>query len=109
MKIVFNNSLSILNYEGNQILPGSNVVESFNEKHPIIDLYINSGEIESIDSEKATEREKKRALNEANSIKTVKALKSLYPKIDVSKREQKIESFGLAVKEALKKEESKEG
>lgn len=108
MKIVFNNTLSILNYEGNQILPGSNVVESFNEKHPIIGLYINSGEIEVIDSEKATEREKKKALNEANSIKTVKALKALYPKIDVSKQEQKIESFGKAVKEALKKEENKE-
>lgn len=108
MKIVFNNSLSILNYEGVQILPGSNIVESFNEKHPIIGLYINSGELEVIDSEKATEREKKRALNEANSIKTLRALKALYPKLDVSRQEQRIESFGIAVKDALKKEENKE-
>ena len=62
MKIVFNNSLSILNYEGNQILPGSNVVESFNEKHPIIDLYINSGEIESIDSEKGYRKRKEKSI-----------------------------------------------
>lgn len=102
MKIVFNNTLSILNYNDEKIMPGSNVVESFDESHPIIGLYINSGDLEVFDSSKMTLKEKNKALIEATSISTIDKLKSLFKELKTEEQKKKINDFSKKFNESLK-------
>lgn len=102
MKIVFNNTLSILNYNKEKIMPGSNVVESFDENHPIIRLYINSNDLEVFDSSKMTLKEKNKALIEATSISTIDKLKSLFKELNPEEQKKKINDFSKKFNESLK-------
>lgn len=111
MKIIFNNTLHIFSHEEVNLLPGTNVVEKFNEKHPIVEAMIEDGELEIYEGKAVTSEVKTRAVAKATTAATLNALEKEFSvtKESTEKRRKTIADYSKEVDEALKKEtESKE-
>lgn len=110
MKLIFNNTLHIFSHEGVRLLPGTNVVEKFNEKHPIVELMVKSGELEIYDNKSVTAEIKNKAVEKATTASTLNILEKEFNVSEdaTKKRKKTIADYSREVDEAIKKEAKKE-
>lgn len=77
--IIINTTGHIVNHDGAMILPGSNVVEKFDDKHEAIQDMVDNGELKIIrEVSKASKADKAEALRHAPDAKTLAKLDELF-------------------------------
>lgn len=102
MKFVLNTTLHAIYANGTLFVPGTNKAGKVDEK--ALDPFIKNGDLEIIDSSKASPADKKRAVENANTSSILNDVKKEFKDVDVTKQEEKIKKFEKEVRDFNSKE-----
>lgn len=98
MKIVINNTESSIFADGKLLIPGTNVLESFDEKQADAAAFVSNGSLEIKEPEKMTDKDKEKAVNEITNRDNLEKLEKALPKVDTSKAKKKLDNFDQQLK-----------
>lgn len=101
MKVVINNTTAAIYASGKLLIPGTNVLEDneFDAEKADAKAFIEGGELSVKDSDKMTDADKKKAVENVTNRETVKSLKKAVKGIDTKAAEEMLDKF----EEQLKK------
>lgn len=101
MKIVHNKTLHCIFANGILLIPGTNCLESFDENTDAAKHFIDIEEITVKDSEKMSEKEQQKAVDNATTHANLETLRKTFKKVDTSKRKKTLTDYDKAVDEAM--------
>ena len=91
--IVINNTEHSIYADGKFLIPGTNVLESFDSKKSDAEAFIKNKEITVKDSEKMTKEEKGKAVEEITNRETLEKVEKTFPDLDTSKAKKRLDKF----------------
>lgn len=98
MKIVINNTEQAIYADGKLLIPGTNVLDKIGSDKSDVKAFIKNGDIEIKDSEKLSEADKAKAVDNVTSHDALDKLKNAVPGIDASKAEKTLKKFEDQIK-----------
>lgn len=98
MKIVINNTESAIFADGKLLIPGTNVLPSFNEEDGSVKSFVKNGDLEVKDSEKMDDKDKAKAVEEITNRDTLEKVEKTFPKLDTSKAKKKLDKLDEQLK-----------
>lgn len=98
MKIVINNTERAIFADGKLLIPGTNVVDSFDAEKGDVKSFIENGEIEVNDSEKMDAKAQEKAVENITSRDTLEKVEKTFPKLDTKKAKNKLDKFDEQLK-----------
>lgn len=100
MKIVINNTEAAIFAGGKLLIPGTNVITdgSFNDKKDDVKAFVDNGDLSIQDSDKMTEADKKKAVDNITTQENLDALEKGVKGVDTSKAKKKLDDFEKQLK-----------
>lgn len=96
--IVINNTERAIFADGQMLIPGTNVLDSFDTEKGDVKAFVANSEITVKDSEKMTNEEKDKAVEEITNRETLEKVEKTFPKLDTSKAKKKLDKFDEQLK-----------
>ena len=97
-KIVINNTTSAIFADGKLLIPGTNVLDSFNTEKSDVKAFIENGDLEVNDQSKMDDKAKDKAVSNITNRETLEKIETAFPKLDTSKAKKKLDAFDEALK-----------
>lgn len=97
-KIVINNTESAIFADGKLLIPGTNVLDSFDTEKSDAKAFIENGDLEVNEPAKMDEKSKEKAVSNITSRETLEKIEKALPKVDTSKAKKKLDAFEDALK-----------
>lgn len=100
MKIVLNNTEAAIFAGGKLLIPGTNSISdgSFDEKKGDVKDFVSNGDLTIYDSEKMTDADKKKAVDNITTQENLEALEKGVKGVDTSKAKKKLDDFEKQLK-----------
>lgn len=98
MKIVINNTDHAIYADGKLLIPGTNVLDKIGSDKPDVKAFVKNGDLEIKDSDKLSDADKAKAVDNVTSHDTLDKLKDAVPGIDASKAEKTLKKFDDQIK-----------
>lgn len=100
MKIVINKTEHAIYAAGTLLVPGTNLLEHFDEAAADVKSFIEGEQLSVGDSSKMDDKAKKEAVKNANTREAVKGLKKTFKGLDTSEADEKLDRFEDQLKKA---------
>ncbi len=100
MKVVINKTEHAIYADGTLLVPGTNLVDKFDESDAAAKSFIEGDQISVGDSSKMDDKAKKEAVKNANTRDVVKGLKKTFKGIDTTEADEKLDKFEDQLKKA---------
>lgn len=97
-KIVINNTKSAIYVNKTLLIPGTNVVDSFDENDNSVKGFIGNGDLSVKDSEKMNEADKKEAVENITDRGNLEKLGKSVKGVDTKKAKEKLDKFDEQLK-----------
>lgn len=96
--IVINNTESAIFADGKLLIPGTNVLDSFDANKGDVKAFIENGDIKVGDSEKMNDKDKAEAVENITNRENLEKVEKTFPKLDTKKAKQKLDKFDEQLK-----------
>lgn len=97
-KIVINNTESAIFADGKLLIPGTNVLDSFDTEKGDVKAFIENGNLDVKDSDKMDDKAKEKAVENITSRETLDKVEKTFPKLDTKKAKAKLDKFDEQLK-----------
>lgn len=97
-KIVINNTTSAIFADGKLLIPGTNVLDSFDTEKSDVKAFIENGDLEVNYQAKMDDKAKNKAVSNITNRETLEKFEKAFPNVDSSKAKKKLDAFEDALK-----------
>lgn len=101
MKIVINKKKHCIFANKQFLVPGTNVLESFNSEANDVKMLLSAGEIEVKDSENMDEKAQEEAVAKTNTQEILEKVGKTFKKVDTAKRKKELDDYDKKNKSAM--------
>lgn len=96
--IVINNTERAIFADGKMLIPGTNVLDSFDTEKGDVKAFVANGELNVKESDKMDDKAKEEAVENITSRETLEKVEKTFPKLDTSKAKKKLDKFDELLK-----------